>query len=257
MLAHVDGAVGWLVYNNPERLNAVTYDMQRAVPTVLDAFAVDDDVRVVVVRGAGDRAFVSGADISEFAEQRTAVDARARYDVALNGAWGAWRAFEKPVVAMIRGYCIGGGLLTAMKADIRIAAVGSEFAVPAAGLGLGLTYEHVAELVSLVGPAWAAEMALTAGRIGAEEAAQIGLVNRVVAADELEVEVGEIAARIGGNAPLTLRALKAAIREARRDPAQRDVERVAALVEACYQSQDYLEGQAAFAEKRAPQFRGV
>ena len=130
MLAHVEGGIGWMTYNNPARLNAMSYDMQVAVPRILGAFAADPEVHVVVVRGAGERAFVSGADISEFSEKRTTVAARADYDDALAAAWASWRTVDKPIIAMIRGYCIGGGLMTAMKADIRIAAEGSEFASP-------------------------------------------------------------------------------------------------------------------------------
>jgi enoyl-CoA hydratase len=180
MLAHVEGGIGWMTYNNPARLNAMSYDMQLAVPRILGAFAADPDVHVVVVRGAGERAFVSGADISEFSEKRTTVAARAGYDDALATAWGSWRLVDKPIIAMIRGYCIGGGLLTAMKTDIRIAAEGSQFGVPAAKLGLGYAYGGVEELMALVGPAWTSEILFSARRLSADEALRIGLVNRVV-----------------------------------------------------------------------------
>jgi len=256
MLAHAEGGIGWMTYNNPARLNAMSYDMQLAVPRILGAFAADPDVHVLVVRGAGERAFVSGADISEFSEKRTTVAARADYDEALAVAWASWRTVDKPIIAMIRGYCIGGGLMTAMKTDIRIAAAGSEFAIPAAKLGLGYGYGGVEELIALVGPAWAAEILFSARRLSAEEALRIGLVNRVVAVDELEPAVRELAATIAANAPLTVKAAKAAIREAQRDPSARDLDAVERLVEACFRSADYLEGQAAFAEKRAPRFRG-
>jgi enoyl-CoA hydratase/carnithine racemase len=257
MLAHAEDGVGWVVYNNPARHNAMTYEMQAAVPGILRQFADDPDVRVVVVRGAGDRAFVSGADIAEFAAKRTAIDARAAYDEVLSAAWAAWRGLDKPIIAMIRGFCIGGGLLTAMKADVRIAAAGSEFAVPAARLGLGLSLDSVAELVDIVGPAWAAEMSFSARRLSAAEAFHIGLVNRVVPDAELDHAVRALASTIAGNAPLTVRQLKVALREARRAPTERDVDAVERLVEACYRSNDYLEGQAAFAEKRSPRFRGT
>ena len=257
MLAHVEGGIGWMTYNNPARLNAMSYDMQIAVPRILGAFAADPDVHVVIVRGAGDRAFVSGADISEFSEKRTTVAARADYDDALAAAWGSWRQVDTPIIAMIRGYCIGGGLLTAMKADIRIAADDSQFGVPAAKLGLGYAYGGVEELMSLVGPSWTSEILFSARRLDAEEARSIGLVNRVVPIDELEAAVRELAASIAANAPLTVKACKAAIREARREPAHRDLDAVERMVEACFRSEDYREGQAAFAEKRAPRFRGV
>ncbi len=256
MLAHVEDGIGWMTYNNPARLNAMSYDMQLAVPRILGAFASDPDVHVVVVQGAGERAFVSGADISEFSEKRTSVDARADYDAALAAAWASWATVDKPIIAMIRGYCIGGGLLTAMNADIRIAAEGSEFGVPAAKLGLGYQYGGVEQLMSLVGPSWTAEILFSARRLSADEARHVGLVNRVVPVDELEPAVRELAAAIAANAPLTVQACKAAIREARRDPAHRDLDAVDAMVEACFRSEDYLEGQAAFAEKRPPRFRG-
>jgi len=257
MLAHVEDGIGWMTYNNPARLNAMSYDMQVAVPRILGAFAADPDVHVIVVRGAGERAFVSGADISEFSDKRTTVAARADYDDALARAWGSWRLVDTPIIAMIRGYCIGGGLLTAMKTDIRIAAAGSRFGIPAAKLGLGYAYGGVEELMSLVGPAWTAEMLFSARQVDADDALRIGLVNRVVPVDELEATVRELAATIAANAPLTVKACKAAIREARREPSARDLESVERMVEACFRSEDYLEGQAAFAEKRVPQFRGV
>ncbi len=257
MLAHVEGGIGWMTYNNPARLNAMSYDMQLAVPRILGAFDADPDVHVVVVRGAGEKAFVSGADISEFSEKRTTVAARADYDDALAAAWGSWRLVDKPIIAMIRGYCIGGGLLTAMKTDIRIAADDSQFGMPAAKLGLGYAFGGVEELMALVGPAWTAEILFSARRLGADEALRIGLVNRVVPVAELEAQVRELATTIAANAPLTVKACKAAIREARREPAQRDLAAIERMVEACFRSEDYLEGQAAFAEKRPPRFRGV
>jgi enoyl-CoA hydratase len=257
MLAHVEDGIGWMTYNNPARLNAMSYDMQIAVPCILGAFADDPDVHVIVVRGAGERAFVSGADISEFSEKRTTVAARADYDDALAQAWGSWRLVDTPIIAMIRGYCIGGGLLTAMKTDIRIAADDSQFGVPAAKLGLGYAYGGVEELMALVGPAWTAEILFSARRLDASEALRIGLVNRVVPVAVLEATVRQLAATIAANAPLTVKACKAAIREAQREPSARDLDAVERMVEACFRSDDYREGQAAFAEKRPPRFRGV
>ena len=256
LLARIEDGVGWLTYNNPARLNALSMSMQQAVPKVLGTFREDDRVRVVVMTGAGGRAFVSGADISEFGEKRTSVEARAEYDEAAAAAGRAWAAVDKPILAMIEGYCIGGGLLTAMAADIRICSEGSQFAVPAAKLGLGYGYGGVNQLMALVGPAWAAEILFSARRLTHVEALAIGLVNRAVPAGQLETAVKELAASIAANAPLTVQACKAAIREARKDPAQRDLDRVARLVEGCFLSQDYREGQAAFLEKRPPNFQG-
>ncbi len=256
LLARIEDGVGWLTYNSPARLNALSMSMQQAVPTVLDRFQADDDVRVIVTTGAGGKAFVSGADISEFGEKRTSPEARAEYDAASAEVGRAYAGVEKPILAMIQGYCIGGGLITAMAADIRICGEGSQFGVPAARLGLGYAYGGVHQLIQLVGPAWASEILFSARRLSADEARTIGLVNRVVPADELETVVRELATTIAGNAPMTVRAAKAAIREARRDEASRDVAKVNALVEACFRSQDYVEGQAAFMDKRPAVFTG-
>jgi enoyl-CoA hydratase len=252
----VDDGIARIVFNNPEKRNALTVEMRAALPPLLRGLQEDPQVRVIVVTGAGDRAFVSGADISEFGEQRTSAEARAAYDRASAATAEAWERVDKPVIAMIRGYCIGGGLMMAMQADIRIAGEGSRFGIPAARLGLGYGFAGVKALVDLVGPAWASEILFSARRLTAEEALRIGLVNRVVPAERLEADVMELATSIGENAPLTVAACKLAIREARRDPDRRDLTRLAERVEACFRSQDYLEGQRAFLEKRAPRFTG-
>ena len=256
LLGSVSDGVAVVTYNNPARHNALSMEMIRAVPPMLEALQADPEVAVIVITGAGDKAFVSGADISEFGEKRTSVDARAEYDRALGGSMGAWAHVDKPIIAMIRGYCMGGGLITALKADIRIAAEGSQFAIPAARLGLGYAFGGVEQLVSLVGPSWASEILFSARRLSAAEALHIGLVNRVVPGAELETSVRELAASIAANAPLTVRACKLAIREAQRDPAARDLGAVQQLIEACFRSEDYREGQQAFLEKRPPRFRG-
>ena len=210
----------------------------------------------MVVTGAGTKAFVSGADISEFGQHRTSPEARAAFDRSYAESSRAWAGLQKPIIAMIRGYCIGGGLLTALQADIRIASDDSQFGVPAARLGLGYGFGGVEALTSLVGPAWTAEILFSARRLDAAEAVHIGLVNRVVPAERLEAEVLALARTIKDNAPLTIAACKAAIREARQPADRRDMEQVDALVEACFRSDDYLEGQLAFAEKRPPRFTG-
>jgi enoyl-CoA hydratase/carnithine racemase len=223
---------------------------------MIAAMEEDEGVRVVVLRGAGDKAFVSGADISEFAEKRTSVADRADFD-ALSAATGkAWQALEKPVIAMIRGYCMGGGLLTALQADIRIASDDSRFAVPAARLGLGYGADGVEALVAAVGAAWAAEILFSARQLSATEALRSGLVNRVVPAAELRPATLELARAITANAPLTVAACKVAIRQMQRPPDRRDLMRVQSMVAACFESDDYREGQRAFAEKRAPRFEG-
>ncbi|HKF74802.1 MAG TPA: enoyl-CoA hydratase [Candidatus Dormibacteraeota bacterium] len=256
LLVAVGGGVARITFNNPEKHNALTADMRAALPGVLARLGEDPGVRVIVLTGAGERAFVSGADISEFDGQRDTPEARSAYDRGWAAVAEAWAAVERPVLAMIRGYCIGGGLMTAMQADIRVAAEGSQFGIPAARLGLGYGYGGVRALVDLVGPAWAAEILFSARRLSAEEALRIGLVNRVVPAARLEEEVMDLAGSIAANAPLTVAACKAAIREAMRDPGRRDEARVSRMVEACFRSEDYVEGRRAFRERRPPSFSG-
>ncbi|MFN0089756.1 MAG: enoyl-CoA hydratase [Acidimicrobiales bacterium] len=256
LLARIEDGVGWIVFNNPARHNAISMSMQQALPPVLERFAASDDVRAVVLRGAGERAFISGADISEFGERRTTIEARQEYDAAAEAVGKAFAAFEKPVVAMIRGICMGGGVLMAIRADIRIASEQSVFAIPAARLGVGYGYPGVAALMDLVGPGQAAEILFTARRLDAAEAARIGLINRAVPEDELEPTVAQIASQIAENAPLTIRTVKAAIRERLRDPDKRDLDRVRQFAEACFRSEDYREGAQAFLEKRRPEFKG-
>jgi enoyl-CoA hydratase len=256
LVLEVAGAIALLTFNNPAKRNALSADMRAALPEVLASLQADPDVRVLVVTGAGDRAFVSGADISEFGEQRTSPAARAEFDRGMAAISRSWASLEKPVIAMIRGYCMGGGVLTALQADIRIAADDSQFGVPAARLGLGYGYGGVTALMNLIGPAWTAEMLFSARRFSAAEALQMGLVNRVVPAERLRSEVMSLAESIAANAPLTVTAAKAAIRAAGRSADQRDLARVEAMVEACFRSEDYQEGQRAFAEKRPPVFRG-
>jgi len=256
LIGRKEGQIGWLIFNNPERRNAVSLDMWRAIPEVLAAFEADPEVRVVVFTGAGDKAFVSGADISQFEEQRRDSTAEARYSAASGTANGAMAGLSKPSIAMIRGYCIGGGLAVALNADIRLCETGSRFAIPAARLGLGYGFGGIKALIDLVGPSIAKEILFTARQFSAEEALRVGLVNRVAAPADLEGLVRDYAAMIGQNAPLTIRAAKLAAREAVRDPDKRRLAEVEAAVAACFDSADFREGRTAFMEKRAPVFRG-
>lgn len=256
LLAEVVDGIAVVTFNNPSKRNALSGEMRAALPGLLEALRADTEVHVVVVTGAGDKAFISGADISEFAERRTSPAARAEYDRGWETVNRSWRSLEKPVIAMIRGFCIGGGLLIALQADIRIASDDSQFGIPAARLGLGYGFAGVATLMSLVGPAWTSEILFSARRFPAAEALQMGLVNRVVPAAELREQVMGLARNIAENAPLTVAACKAAILEAGRSPDQRDMARVETMIEACFRSDDYLEGQRAFAEKRPPAFTG-
>jgi enoyl-CoA hydratase len=210
-----------------------------------------------VMTGAGDQAFVSGADISEFDKERADPKAIAAYDEVSRRADEAYGKLEKPLIAMIRGFCMGGGLLTAMKADLRIAADNSQFGIPAVRLGLGYGYGGVKALMQRVGPAAAAEILFTGGRFPAADALRWGLVNRVVPPEELEAAVTKLASTIASGAPLTLKAIKAAIGEGLKDDSKRDMARLEAMVAACFASEDYKEGRSAFMAKRRPAFRGL
>src|SRR5580765_6676027 len=256
MLAEKDGAIGRLIFNNPARHNAVSLEMWQAVGQIMEDFDNDDAVRVIVVTGAGGKAFVSGADISEFKEKRANEQAAAEYSKVSEAARLRLQNTLKPTIAMIRGYCIGGGLATALNCDIRIAADGSRFGIPAAKLGLGYAYEGINKLVGVDGPAYAREIFYTARQFTAEEALQMGLINRLVPADELEGYVKNYCDMIAGNAPLTIRAAKQITREALKDEAHRDMALCKRVVDECFASADYAEGRTAFMEKRRPVFTG-
>lgn len=256
MLAHVENGVGWMTFNQPGKRNAVSLDMWKAIPEIIGDFASDDEVRVVVMKGAGDRAFVSGADISEFEDKRNTPEQVKSYDATSAAASAALRDLRKPLIAMVRGFCIGGGLGISLTADLRISAEDGQFGVPAARLGLGYGYGGIKELMHIVGPSYAKEIFFTARRFSAREAYDMGLVNRVVPVNELEAAVKEIAETIAGNAPLTVQAAKAAINEGTKDPDARDLAKIEAMVAACFASEDYVEGRRAFMEKRPPQFTG-
>ncbi len=256
MLAHVEDGVGWITFNQPDKRNAVSLAMWQAIPEIIEDFSLSDDVRVVVLRGAGDKAFVSGADISEFESVRNTPEQIERYEAATGAASAALKSLEKPLIAMIRGFCIGGGMAIALTADLRISADDGQFGVPAARLGLGYGYGGIKELMNIVGPSFAKEIFFTGGRFSASDAETMGLVNRVVAVGELEEAVTTLARTIADNAPMTVKAAKAAINEGTKDPADRNLGHIAALVEACFNSEDYKEGRRAFMEKRKPQFKG-
>jgi enoyl-CoA hydratase len=256
MLAHVEDGVGWITFNQPKKRNAVSLAMWEAVPEIIEDFISTGDVRVVVLKGAGDKAFVSGADISEFEEVRNTPEQVVAYEEATGGCHAALQSLEIPLIAMIRGFCIGGGMAIALSADIRVTADDGQFGVPAAKLGLGYGYGGIKELMNLVGPSFAKEIFFTGSRFTAADAETMGLVNRVVAVDELEASVTTLAKTIADNAPLTVKAAKAAINEGTKDPDKRELDRVAAMVEACFNSEDYKEGRRAFMEKRKPEFQG-
>jgi enoyl-CoA hydratase len=257
MLARKEGNVGYVIFNNPERHNAVSLEMWARTSEILEGFANDDDVRVVVLTGAGGKSFVSGADISKFESERSSLEGMKTYNAAVARANEGVASFPKPTIAMIKGYCIGGGLGLAVCCDLRICSDNSKFGIPAAKLGLGYSYPGVKRLSDLVGPSFAKEIFFTARQFDAEEARTMGLVNRIVPAAELETYVKNYADTIAGNAPLTVKAAKFIAGETVKDESKRDLARCQEMVDACFRSSDYTEGRRAFMEKRKPQFTGT
>ena len=256
MLTSNEDGIGWMTFNNPARRNATSLEMWQAIEVILTEFEADGSVRVVVMKGAGDKAFVSGADISEFKERRNNAEAAAEYTRISESARARLSNFPKPLIAMIKGYCLGGGLAVALAADMRFATEDSRFGVPAARLGIAYGFEGLRKLVSLVGPAKANEIMFTAQRIGAEEALQTGLINRIIPTGELEETVTDIATTISRNAPLSVNASKVTIKEILKDASERDMVRLDEITRTCFDSADYKEGREAFMEKREPVFVG-
>ena len=255
MIAEKNGTVGTMIFNNPKRFNAVSLEMWQGVVEILEGLASDDDIRVVVVTGAGVKAFVSGADISKFEDERSSQAAIENYAIAVDRAYDGLQNFPKPTIAMINGYCIGGGLGIAVSCDLRICTDNARFAVPAAKLGLGYGYSHIRKLTNVVGPSFAKEIFFTARQFNAQEACEMKLVNRVVPASLLRAFVDDYAQTIAANAPLTVAQVKYTIGEIVKDPADRDLAKCAAMVKACFDSEDFIEGRQAFMEKRPPAFK--
>ncbi|MFL1464304.1 enoyl-CoA hydratase [Roseococcus sp. DSY-14] len=257
ILARAEGGVGTITFNQPEKRNAMSIGMWDGMAEALDAFAADAAVRCVVLEGAGGKAFVSGADISQFEKTRSDAEAQKHYNAKTSHGRARLAAFPKPVIAKIQGFCMGGGLGIAMSCDMRICGAGSEFGIPAAKLGIAYGFDMVSNLVDLVGPAHAHFILMTGGRITAAEAERMGLVNKVVPAEGLDAEVAAITATIAANAPLSLLANKRTVRAVLADPAERDMAAIAAAQDSCFDSADYREGRRAFMEKRKPSFTGA
>lgn len=251
-----DGAVGWIIFSNPARLNAMTYEMWQALPKAIAGFDADPAIRVIVLAGDGDKAFVSGADISQFEKARGTEEARNLYNRTVDEAYAAPTLCAKPVVAKIRGICMGGGLGIAASCDVRFAADDAVFRMPAARLGIGYGFTGMRRFVDVLGPMNAADIFFSARKFDAHDALRMGFVSRVISAAQLDAEVAEYCAMIGENAPLSLMTSKAGIREILKDPAARDLSAVQELIEACFASEDYREGRTAFMEKRKPNFKG-
>jgi enoyl-CoA hydratase/carnithine racemase len=256
MIARKDGAIGTMIFNNPAKHNAVSLEMWQAAIEILDDFARDEAVRVIVVRGAGGKAFVSGADISKFEDERAEAEAVERYSETTERAYLALLNSPKPTIAFIEGYCIGGGAGLAVCCDLRICTDDAKFAVPAAKLGLGYGLDRLQRMINIIGPSFTKEIFFTARQFTAQEAATMGLVNRVVGRDQIETYVQDYTTRIAENAPLTVRAIKRIAGEAMKDPGDRDEALCARLVAECFASEDYVEGRRAFMEKRKPAFKG-
>jgi enoyl-CoA hydratase len=248
--------VGVITFNNAEKRNAMSLDMWEGLGSALVALRDDPAIRVVVLRGAGDKAFVSGADISQFEKNRHNAAASEEYSRRSEAQRALLANFPKPIIASIRGFCLGGGMQVAMSTDIRIAAEDSQFGIPAAKLGIAYGYDGLKHLVSLVGPSWARLLMFTGMRIHSSEAVRIGLVDRVVPDAELWDATMEIARTISGNAPLAIKAAKITIAQVLKDPADRDISAIKQIGTDCMDSEDFREGRRAFMEKRKPQFNG-
>jgi len=255
IIAERDGAVGRLIFDSPARRNAVSHDMWLDAAAALADFAADGTLRVLVVTGAGRKAFSAGDDIADFAASRDSAEADETYRLAGAKALALLDAMPCPTIAMIRGYCIGGGVETAITCDLRIAADTARFAIPAARLGLGYEMRGIARLIALVGPSFAKEIFFTARQFNAEEARDMKLVNRVVPTSLLRAFVDDYAKTIAANAPLTVAQVKHTVGEILKDPGDRNIEKCAEMVRACFDSEDFIEGRDAFMEKRAPVFK--
>ena len=256
IIAKKENGIGWVIITNPEKRNAMSIEMYEAMAAALKSYATDPEVRVVILKGEGGKSFISGADISQFKERRSTLE-QVRAGEAISEANNkALRECPKPTIAMIRGFCMGGGLGTAIVCDIRIASDDSQFGVPAAKLGVGYRFNGIRRLTEVVGPQFTAEIFYTGRRFSAQEAYDMGLINRMVPAADLEKYVLDFATTLANNAPLTLKAVKQCLIELKKDPAERNLDLCQKMVEDCFTSQDYVEGRNAFMEKRKPAFKG-
>jgi enoyl-CoA hydratase len=256
ILKSVAEGVGVVTFNNPEKRNAMSLEMWEGLGQALTELGEDAKVRVVILTGAGDKAFMSGADISQFEKTRHNAQASEEYSRRSEAQRALLASYPKPTIACIRGFCLGGGMQVAMLADIRIASANSQFGIPAAKLGIAYGYDGLKHLVWLVGPSWARLLLYTGMRIDAAEAQRIGLVDRMVADTDVWNTTVEIARTISNNAPLAVQAAKITIAQVLKDANQRDMAAIKAIGTACMDSEDFREGRRAFMEKRKPHFKG-
>lgn len=252
----VDGPIGWIEFDNPGRHNAMSVSMWQALPGAVDALESDPQVRVVVLRGAGEHAFVSGADISQFDQVRDSVEANERYESIGGAGMVRLAGCSKPTIAMLRGWCLGGGVAIALNCDLRIGDETLRFGIPAARLGIGYRWPGIKKLVDTVGAPNAREIFLTARRFEAADALRMGFVCRIVARGTIEDAIRAECALIAANAPLTMASVKLAIDEIQRAGPQIDARRIEDATARAFASEDFREGRRAFMEKRAPVFRG-
>jgi enoyl-CoA hydratase len=256
ILVEHEGSIATVVFNRPKMRNAISLAMWAEIARVTEGLAKDDSVRAVVFRGAGRDAFASGADISEFKEHRKDTETALSYNAQTSAAYTAIRECSKPTVAMIFGFCMGGAMAIAMACDLRFAAEGSKFGIPAARLSIIYGADAVGQLVDLVGPAFAKDILYSARTVDDREALAMGLIQRLLPADQLERATYDYLRKVADNAPLSVRGAKATIESYLHGLTEERRGKLKDLALEAFESEDYKEGTRAFLEKRAPKFQG-